>query len=65
MRMRILKIATGVVVVVNLMIVPLVAGQRGNSGNHGPTTHATPPSHPSPAVMGLPLNLTEVSTRIT
>jgi len=62
MRMRILKIATGVVVVVNLMIVPLVAGQRGNSGNHGPTTHATPPSHPSPPASAGPKTTTGPSS---
>jgi hypothetical protein len=46
--MRIVKIATGTAALVSLMLVPLVAGQRGNSGNHGPTTHATPPSHAGP-----------------
>jgi hypothetical protein len=28
------------------MVTPGIAGQRGNSGNHGPATH-TPPTHPN------------------
>jgi len=34
------------------MVVPALAGQRGNSGNHGPSTNAAPPHPNAPANAG-------------
>ena len=44
--MRSLMLSIGVAALVSVMVTPGIAGQRGNSGNHGPTTH-TPPTHPN------------------
>ena len=49
--MRSLRLSIGVAALVSLMVVPAIAGQRGNSGNHGPSTHGpatqTAPTHPN------------------
>lgn len=42
--MRNLRLPVAVAALVSLSFVPVFAGQRGNSGNHGP---ATPPVHPN------------------
>jgi hypothetical protein len=39
-------LSIGVAALVSVMVTPGIAGQRGNSGNHGPATH-TPPTHPN------------------
>jgi hypothetical protein len=44
--MRSLSLPIGVAALVSLTVVPAMAGQRGNSGNHGPSTH-TAPTHPN------------------
>jgi len=38
--------------VMGLLAVPAIAGQRGNSGNHGPSTHPTPTHSNGPANAG-------------
>lgn len=40
--MRNVKLPVAVAALVSLAFVPVIAGQRGNSGNHGPST---PPAH--------------------
>jgi hypothetical protein len=44
--MRSLRLLIAVAALVSLTFVPAFAGQHGNSGNHGPSTH-TPPAHPN------------------
>jgi hypothetical protein len=43
--MRSLRLWIGVTALVSVMITPAIAGQHGNSGNHGPSTH-TPSTQP-------------------
>src|SRR5262245_4960828 len=43
--MRGLRVSISIAAIVSTMCIPVLAGQRGNSGNHGPSAH-TPPSHP-------------------
>jgi hypothetical protein len=42
--MRSLRLQIVVATLVSVTFVPLISAQRGNSGNHGPSTH-TPPGH--------------------
>jgi hypothetical protein len=44
--MRSMRLSIAVAAFVSLTFVPVIAGQHGNSGNHGQSTH-TPPSHPN------------------
>ena len=44
--MRSVRLPIAVAALVSLAFVPVIAGQHGNSGNHGPSTH-TPSSHPN------------------
>ena len=46
--MRILNFVAGAASLALLASGPALAGQHGNSGSHGPTTHVTP-SHPTPS----------------
>src|SRR5262245_56416637 len=44
--MRDLKLPAAVAALVGLTFAPVIAGQHGNSGNHGPSSQ-TPPAHPN------------------
>src|SRR5262245_58420529 len=44
--MRSLSLPIGIATLLGLMTVPALAGQRGNSGNHGPSTHGAQ-AHPT------------------
>src|SRR5262249_43654611 len=44
--MRSVRLPIAVAALVSLTFVPVIAGQHGNSGNHGQSTH-TPPAHPN------------------
>jgi hypothetical protein len=50
--MRSLRVPIGVATLLGLMVVPALAGQHGNSGNHGPSTHAAPAHPNAPANAG-------------
>jgi|KBSSwiS6_1023812.scaffolds.fasta_scaffold02007_2 hypothetical protein len=48
--MRSLRLSVGVVALTCFAVAPVLAGQRGNSGNHGPSTHG--PSTHGPSTHG-------------
>jgi hypothetical protein len=50
--MRRLRFPISLAAFVSLMFVPVIAGQRGNSGNHGPSNHSAPVHSGGPSNAG-------------
>ena len=50
--MQSLRLPVAVATMMGMLAVPAIAGQRGNSGHHGPSTHPTPTHPTAPANAG-------------